>query len=171
MAAPISTRRFEQLRELLGDLGTGGLLITDSLVSDEHGGSREDMPVAFRTLVQLDGDICTTIRASALDDPEFAAAHARHLAHVDRALRQRTRTLQRWTTRPTRLFGLLGLGLGCGADWQLQLAVQLIDGALSWAVTAGAGVLGAVVASMLGRLLVGRLIRRTMEAEVLRRSP
>ncbi len=86
----------------LGELLSGGLLIVDGFPG------RDDGQLAFRTLIQPDGDVSVTIHSEALARDDFAELFDAHLRHV-RA------TLERSAARGRRLATLVtGLGLGAG---------------------------------------------------------
>lgn len=139
----------EQLREL-ADLLEDGLLVVDPL--------REGGQPAFRTLVQLDGDVLSSIAAAALTDPEFADAHARHLEHVGQHIRSHAARLRRQIRRLSALVsggGAVVVGFGAHGS---GLALQLVDGIWGVLLSGAGGLLVAVVIWPLGRKLLLELI-------------
>lgn len=149
-------REIEQLRQL-AELYEEGLLVVDVL----HEG---DATPSFRTLVQSDGDVMSSIAAAALSDPDFAAAHARHLENIGQRLQSPTARLRRWSVRLSMivsstgavLFGVLVHVIGlvthtASSSWH-ELAV-LVGSALGGAV-------GWPLGRQLLAWLVGRLIRK-----------
>jgi hypothetical protein len=140
----------EHLRQLV-DLLEDGLLVVDVL--------REgDSQPAFRTLVQLDGDVLTSISPAALDDPDFTRAHERHLLHVGQQLRAHT---DRFRVRIRRLSIVLSGGGGAVAgfgSYSSGLSLQFVDGMWAMFVSGAGGVVVAVVAWPLGRVVLQWLI-------------
>lgn len=80
--------------ERLAELAGGGILIVDGFPD------RQDDQVAFRTLIQLDGDVSLTIHAEALARADFAELLAGHHDHVREILEQK----RAWLARVSNLF-------------------------------------------------------------------
>jgi hypothetical protein len=140
----------EQLRELV-DLLEDGLLVVDPL--------REGDPQpAFRTLIQLDGDVLSSIAASALTDPQFAKAHARHVERVGQVLRMHTERLRRRVRRVSAAMsggGAAVFGLG---SYGSGLTLQLVDGAWELLVSGAGGLVVGTILWPLGRRVLQGLI-------------
>ena len=144
------------LHELL-EFVREGLTVTDTLdPDDEH--------VAFRTLVQPNGDVCTMIDPRALSRPDFAALHRAHLEHVERSLLRHTESLRRWSrladaARP-------GLALGVVAScWGSGLLDALLLGDLQALVQVlGISGVGVLLWPITRSLLHGRLLARQQGA-------
>jgi hypothetical protein len=132
-------REIDQLR-MLGEIYDEGLLVVDVL----HEG---DATPSFRTLVQIDGDVMSSIATAALMDPDFAAAHARHLEHVGERLRAPTAGLRRWSvwlsmsasSTGAVLFGVFVHVLGlvtqtASSNWHeiVVLLGSMLGGAFGW---------------------------------------
>ncbi|PRQ05297.1 hypothetical protein ENSA5_04160 [Enhygromyxa salina] len=151
--------RLAELRELLVDLIEGGVVITEppSPVEGEQ--------VAFRTLIQLDGDICMSIHAEALADPDFAATCARHIAHVREELARHTRALRRWVRAPAWICGALGFslvyGLGLALDVRGDLASVVVHDVWRQLVLLSAATATSALFAVLARAVVRSLLRRT----------
>src|SRR5690349_16737656 len=93
----------EKLREL-AEVYEDGVLVIDVL--------REGDPrPSFRTLVQIDGDVTTTIDPEALEDPKFGEAHARHIDNVSRRMRVLAESPRRWVMTFSAVVGGLWTGL------------------------------------------------------------
>jgi hypothetical protein len=149
MRAWVNTE-LEKLRELV-DLLEDGLLVVDGL--------REgDSQPVFRTLLQLDGDVMSSIAATAFSDPEFGSAHRRHIEHVGRELRAHTDRIRR------RARGLSFLVSGSGAalvgygSYSSGMMLQLMDASLAMLVSSVGSVLVGVVVWPLGRTALQALI-------------
>lgn len=145
-------RELEQLRQF-AELQQDGLLVVDVL----HEG---DARPSFRTLLQLDGDVLSSIASSALTDPDFAAAHARHLQHIGERLRMPTDRLRQWSLWASVIVSCTGAVVS-------GVVVDVIGPASStwhdrWILLGSA--LGAGIGLPLGHKLlfwvVGRLIRK-----------
>lgn len=143
-------------RQLLAELSAGGLLIVDRFPD------RADEQVAFRTLLQLDGDVVLSIHADALNRPDFAellAEHQRHVAAVLDSKRKRLRTLASSFGIGAGLFScVLGTGLGYGG-----FVIELQSLSLEWAIAAVGtvgGVLVVAVRRTLGELTLRFFLRR-----------
>jgi hypothetical protein len=132
----------EQLRELV-DMLEDGLLVVDGL--------REgDSQPAFRTLVQLDGDVMSSISAAALSDPEFASAHMRHVANVGQQLRAHTVRLRRqarWVSAFVSGGGACLVGFG---SYGSGLTLEFVDGMWEMILSGAGGLFVGVVAWPLG---------------------
>ncbi len=140
---------------MLAELLAGGALITDPLPASAcpRGPSSE---IGYRTFVQLDGDICTSIHARALACPEFAATYNAHLQHVQTLLGERIS----WLLRQVRklrwcvAFAGLGLTLYAPSSW-----IELADVSTRIAWTLAVAPLVAWLLSILTRWLVHRWLR------------
>ena len=149
------------LRDFLRELAGGGVVLSEPLVGLRGVESDDPTQVAFRTLIQLDGDICLSIHALALKSPDFAAAHARHLARVDDLLGRRTTKLHRSLKGISWATGLLGGGLvlasGSGAGG--ELAVALLPAAYADVGITFVAAAVALLMSRLGRSFARQLLR------------
>lgn len=153
-------------RQLLGELTTGGVVIVDRFPD------RDDEQVAFRTLLQLDGDVLLTIHADALARPDFADLLAQHQAHVCKVLDAKGLRLRRLSTGFGVAVGVLGLGLGAGASVG-GLAADLQSLSVEWAIAAASSVGGVLLWAWrraLGDVGLRLLLRRWAFAR-LRRPP
>jgi hypothetical protein len=140
----------EQLRELV-DLLEDGLLVVDPLRDG-------DPQPAFRTLVQLDGDVMSSIAAWALSDPEFAQAHARHIEHLGQLLRAHTERLRRrarWVSMAMSSSGATVAGVG---SYSSGLSLQLADASWELMVSGAGGFIAGVAIWPLGRMVLHGLI-------------
>jgi hypothetical protein len=155
-------RELEPLRQL-AELHEEGLLIVDVL----HEG---DAAPSFRTLVQIDGDVMSSIAAAALADPDFAAAHARHLQHIGERLRTPTDRLRRWGVWVSMLASSTGaVVFGVGVH-VLGIVTQTASSSWHELVVFVSSALGGIVGWPLGRRLlwwgVGRLIRKYADGQL-----
>jgi hypothetical protein len=140
----------EHLRELV-DLLEDGLLVVDPL--------REGDPQpAFRTLVQIDGDVMSSIAAAALSDPEFARAHKRHIEHVGQQLQAHTSRLQLRIRRLSALMSGGGAAVVGFGSYGSGLTMQLVGGSWEILLSGAGGVFVGVVAWPLGRTVLRGLI-------------
>jgi hypothetical protein len=140
----------EQLRELI-DLFEDGLLIVDPL--------REGDPLpAFRTLVQLDGDVMSSIAASALNDPEFGKAHARHVERVSQLLRAHTERLRRRVRRLSAAMSGGGATVVGYGSYSSGLTLQFVDGMWGLMLSGAGGLVVGTIMWPLGRWVLQALI-------------
>jgi hypothetical protein len=140
----------EQLRELV-DLLEDGLLVVDPL--------REGDPQpVFRTLVQLDGDVMTSIAASALSDPDFAKAQARHVEHVGQRLRRHIERLRRRTRWVSMMMSSGGATVAGFGSYSSGLSLQLVDASWALFVSGAGGFVAAVAIWPLGRMVLRGVI-------------
>lgn len=157
-----------RLSERLGDLECRSVVVSEGFDGGEASGPDEQL--AFRTVIQLDGEILSSIHARALADPDFAGAHARHLARVGQILRAHIRQLERLARAAT--WGLAGLAgavvYGSGACFELAEAV--VDAAYAELLTLGVSLVVAALASVMGRALLRRWLPRLAARERLRRK-
>lgn len=149
---------------LLRELATGGILVVDGFddASAEQGASEQ---VAFRTLVQLDGDVCLSIHARALAGADFIAAFARHSAHVQAVMLAKHTRLRAFTDRLIRrgrAFGFV-VGLGSGT-WvgEVKLLVLSVSTEVMAVAAASTGALlfGAIVSAGVQAALRSRWLHR-----------
>jgi hypothetical protein len=157
-----------QLSGRLGDLECHSVVISDAFGGGEAAQANEQ--IAFRTVVQLDGEVLTSIHARALADPDFAGAHARHLARVEEVLRAHVRQLERLATAATWGLAALTGGVMYGGGSWFDVVESVADLAYPELVTFGASCVGAALTSVLGRKLLGRLIPRLAGRERARRK-
>jgi hypothetical protein len=151
-------------RQLLGELTTGGVVIVDRFPG------RDDEQVAFRTLLQLDGDVLLAIHADALARPDFAELLAQHQAHVCKVLDAKGQRLKRLSTGFGVAVGVLGLGAGASFG---GLAADLQSLSVEWAIAAASSVGGVLLWAWrraLGEVGLRLLLRRWAFAR-LRRLP
>ncbi len=163
-APPSSSQAEPRLRDFLRELANGGVVLTSPLAAlpgiDADGDGAQ---VAFRTLVQLDGDICLSVHAKALASPGFEAAYARHRARVHGVLRRRALTVRRSVRGVGWAAGLLGGGLTLGSLLASERGAQLGHrfAAAAYAdliaLTLATGV--GLMMSWIGRAVVRRLLR------------
>jgi hypothetical protein len=155
-------RELEPLRQL-AELYEEGLLVVDVL----HEG---DAAPSFRTLVQIDGDVMSSIAATALTDPEFAAAHARHLQHIGERLRTPTDRLRRWSVWLAMLTSSTGAVVFGIFVHVIGIVTQTASSSWHELVVFVSSALGGLVGWPLGRRLlfwvVGRLIRKYADGQL-----
>ncbi len=147
------------LREFLRELAGGGVLLTEPLTGLRGAESDDGDQVAFRTLIQLDGDICLSIHPQALKSPDFAAAYARHNARVHDVLARRKATLRRSIRGASWISGLLGGGLVLASGSGEELTQMLLPSAYADLGSAAVALAGGLLTSRLGRLLTRQLLR------------
>lgn len=150
--------------QLLRELAVDGLLVADTL----------DGEVAFRTLIQVDGDVCCSIRRDALTAANFRAAHDAHLEHVEREVGEIIGRFERWATRKGRLIGILvglastgvsGLWLLDGRSLDALSLLELAEAAgLGLGVGAGVGVVLTGAARRVIKHLTRKLTRKLARA-------
>jgi len=133
------------------------VVLSDPLVGLRGVDSDDATQVAFRTLIQLDGDICLSIHAQALKSPDFAVAYARHIARVDKVLGRRMTTLRRSLKGVGWATGLLGGGLVLASGG--ELAEALLPTAYADITVAGVAAALALLMSRLGRFFARQLLR------------
>ncbi len=154
-SSPVEPR----LRDFLRELANGGVVLTYPLAALPGIDHEDDAQVAFRTLVQLDGDICLSVHARALASPGFEAAYTLHRSRVHKALQRRAIKVRRSVRGIGWAAGLLGGGLtltsGTGAELVDRIAPVAYAELLELAVAIAVG----FALSGLGRLLVRRLLR------------
>ncbi|HGG57817.1 MAG TPA: hypothetical protein ENK31_08490 [Nannocystis exedens] len=148
--------------EVLTELMVEGVLITDPLPASAcPAGSGNE--IGYRTFVQLDGDICTSIHAKALACPEFAATYSSHLQHVQTLLGKRISWLLR-SIRKIRWF-VAGAGLGitlyAPSSW-----IELTDVSSHIAWSLAVAPLVAWFLSKLTRWFVHRWLRRLVQQKL-----
>ena len=129
--------------ELLNDLTSGGVVIVDRFPD------RDDEQVAFRTLLQLDGDVILSIHAEALARPDFRALLDGHQQHVCRVLDAKGQRLRTLANGFGVAVGVVGLGAGVSFG---GLATELQSISVEWAIAA-AGSVGGVLLWALRRSL------------------
>ena len=135
------------------------MLLSEPLAGLRGTESDDGAQVAFRTLIQLDGDICLSIHAQALQSPDFAAAYARHNARVHDVLARRKAALRRSIRGASWITGLLGGGLVLASGSGEQLAQTLLPAAYADLGSAGVALAGGLLTSRLGRLFARQLLR------------
>jgi hypothetical protein len=133
------------IAELLNEFTAGGIVIVDRFPD------RQDDQVAFRTLLQLDGDVLCSIHAEALGRPDFAQLLEQHQAHVCKVLDAKRQRLRVLTTSFGVAIGMLGAGIsfsGLAADlqaisvgWAIA-ATGSVGGVLLWALRRALGDVG-----------------------------
>jgi hypothetical protein len=142
------------------ELVSGGLVIVDGFPD------RSDDQVAFRTLIQLDGDVTFSVHAEALAREDFAELLAGHHRHVCEILDQKRSRL----TRLGNLFvgGSVAAGLvgghqaGSGLQGAGMLLLQIPDTLVLYAIASVGGLLFYAFAdiglrAVLRRLAFGRV--------------
>jgi len=114
--------------ELLRELATGGILIVDRFADAGEAADDPNAEVAFRTLVQFDGDVCVSIHARALARSDFAAALASHQDHVRVAMLDRQARLRGVANRLIRRGRALGFVVGLGSgSWVGDLELLVVS--------------------------------------------
>lgn len=161
MSSPAPSAR-EQLSgacELLADLVSGGILITDPLPPS----ARQPglcTQIGYRTFVQLDGDICTSIHAKALACPEFTSTYNAHLARVQALIGGRIS----WLLRSLRQLRWLIAGAGLGITLYAPTSwIEITDRNARIAWTLAIAPLVAWLLSKITRWLAHRWLRRLVQ--------
>lgn len=146
---------------LLGEFTSGGIVIVDRFPD------RDDDQVAFRTLLQLDGDVLMSIHKDALVRPDFGALLDKHQSHVCEVLDAKGQRLRVLANGFGIVFGVIGLG-GAGASFGgLVVGLQTIS--LGWAIAATGSVGGVLLWALrraIGDVLLRILLRRWAFARV-----
>lgn len=143
-------------RQLLGDFTTGGLVIVDRFPD------RDDDQVAFRTLLQLDGDVIFSIHADAVVRSDFAELlgnHQRHVRAVLEAKGKRLRLLASGFGYALGFVGITGVGAGVGLG---DLTSFLQSLTVEWAIAASGSVGGVLLVARrrnLGDAVLSVLLR------------
>ena len=135
-----------------------GVLVVDVL-------NEGDARPSFRTLVQVDGDVMSSIDPAAIGHPKFDEAHARHIEHVSERLRALTDGPRRWSMRFSTVLsgvwtGLIAIG-SQGSGWATAVAGETWDEVFS---VASGFAMGVIVWPM-GKMLLKQVISLAMEAE------
>lgn len=142
--------QMEHLREY-AEVFHDGLLIVDVL--------REGDPKpTFRTLVQVDGDMLAFIDSRALNDPEFARAHARHIAHVKERLDALTARPRRWANMLSLVVSGIWTGVTGVVVQESELATQLVGEPWDVLLSVAMGFVVGTIVWPLGRRVLQRLI-------------
>jgi hypothetical protein len=145
---------------VLGELASGGMVVVDRFEDDQPDDHSGEEQIAFRTLVQLDGDMCLSIHAEALARPDFGEALARHTEHVRAVLGDELDRLRSFAATAIWRGRVLGIVVGAGSgNWLGKLEVLLLDVSVAVVMTATA-VVGAVLFGAIGRAGVRMLLRR-----------
>jgi hypothetical protein len=151
------SKELQPVRELV-ELYENGLLVVDVL--------REgDAQPAFRTVVQIDGDVLSIIGAGAVKDPNFAEAYARHIEHVGARLRALTDRPRRWARRFSAVVSGVWTGLVAVGMRGSGTATQIVGEAWDEVYSAACGFLVGVVVWPLGRRLLRRVVAWGLEEE------
>lgn len=146
-----------EFSELLAELAAGGLLIVDPF-PDAVGQGEEQ--IAFRTLVQLDGDVCLSIHAGVVARSDFAELFAAHSRHVREVLEYKGARLRRLANIFSRFGLVLGALGGGGAGMQTGDITLLVLHIPATVMPYAAASLGAAVFWMLADAGLRLLLRR-----------
>jgi hypothetical protein len=139
--------------QVLGEFTSGGVVIFDRFPD------RDDDQVAFRTLLQLDGDVLLSIHAEALARADFAELLDNHQKHVCKVLDAKAQRLRRLANNFGIAFGLVGLGAGVSFG---GVASYLQSISLEWVIAASGSVGGVLWAARrtLGDFWLRAVLRR-----------
>jgi len=160
--SPSAREQLSGACELLADLAGGGVLVTDPLPpSARQAGSCAQ--IGYRTFVQLDGDICTSIHAKALGAPEFEATYNAHLARVQARIGNRIS----WLLRSIRQIRWLIAGAGLGITLYAPTSwIEITDRNARIAWILACAPLVAWLLSQLTRWLAHRWLHRIVQQKL-----
>lgn len=138
----------------LAEFRDQGLTVVDTFEGDEQ-------RVAFRTVVQLGGELLVLVDPELLEHPRFGELHQAHAEHVRARLSEVVTRLRRWL-RGVTWIGVGGVALLTGSLSASLGLSELLIGEVEHALHVGlAAVLGGVAWPLGGKLL-GVFVRRRL---------